>query len=113
MKITRTNLATIITEAIQNALTASSGHDLTDTVRETSKEKKARRDGKKQAVEKLADKTPEQLQQAYLKLEHQAETSYQDSLKHAFLWGALDQIKLMLNRAGVSLPKKSQDPWSR
>lgn len=110
MKITSTNLGTIIQEAVKNALM---DQEAVESPRETAEEKKARRDGKKQAVERLSGKTVEELQRAYLKLERQAEESYKDSAKHAFLWGALDQIRDMLKRMGAGLPKKNQDPWTR
>lgn len=108
--ITSANLATIIQEAVQNAL---NDHGPADSVREKPEEKKARREGKKQAIERLSGKPVEELKRVYLKLEAQAEQSYQDSAKHAFLWGALDQIRDMLKRSGEGLPKKNQDPWTR
>lgn len=108
--ITSTDLATIIQEAVKNAL---DDYAPTGSVRETPEEKKARREGKKQAVERLSGKPVEELRRVYLKLERQAEESYKDSVKHAFLWGALDKIREMLKKAGEGLPKKTQDPWTR
>ena len=112
MKITKTVLVAMINETLKNALVASD-YDPTGTTREKPEEKKARREGKNQAVAKLSGKSAAELQQVYLRLEQQAELAYQDTLKHAFLWGALDQIKQMLKRAGEGLPRKSQDPWQR
>jgi hypothetical protein len=107
---TSTDLATIIQETVKNAL---SDYTPTDSVRETPEEKKARREGKKQAVERLSGKPVEELKRVYLKLERQAEESYKDSVKHAFLWGALDKIRDMLKKSGEGLPRKNQDPWAR
>lgn len=100
----KSDLADMIREAVQNAL---------DSEREKPEDKKARLDGKKNALEKFKDKDPETLKAAYLQIEAQAEASYQEPLKHAFLWGALDQIKFMLKKQGHGLPKKNQDPWKR
>jgi len=111
-KITTSQLRTIIREAVRNAL-PSPDYTPTGSVRETPEEKKARREGKKQAVERLSGKSVEELRRVYLKLERQAEESYKDSVKHAFLWGALDKIREMLKKAGEGLPKKNQDPWAR
>lgn len=110
MKITSTDLGVIIQEAVKNALM---DQDSLESVRETAEEKKARRDGKKQVVERLSGKNAHELKRVYLSLERQAEESYKDSAKHAFLWGALDQIKAMLRTMGENLPRKNQDPWSR
>lgn len=107
-KITSADLGAIIQEAVKNALTEQTG-----SPRETAEEKKARRDGKKQAIERLSGKTAAELKQTYLKLEAQAEESYKDSAKHAFLWGALDQIRVMLKNMGEELPRKTQNPWNR
>jgi hypothetical protein len=104
----KSDLGNMIREAIQNALKESS-----EMTRETPEEKKARLDGKKQALEKLQGKTSEELKASYLKVEQQAERDYKDPLRHAFLWGALDQIKFMLKQQGEGLPKKSRDPWTR
>lgn len=100
----KSELASMIREAVQNAL----GDE-----REKPEEKKARLDGKKQALAKFKDKPSEVLEKAYLSIEVQAEASYQEPLKHAFLWGALDQIGFMLKKQGKGLPKKNQSPWTR
>lgn len=112
MKTTKTNLKTIISEAIKNAL-SSTEYDEMGAAREKPEEKKARLDGKKQAIQKLSDKSVEELKRVYLELEAKSERVYQEPLKYAFIWGALDQIKAMLKKAGHGLPKKSQDPWTR
>lgn len=109
-KITSTDLGTIIQEAVKNALTDQGAPE---SIRENPEEKRARRDGKKQAIERLSGKTAEELQRTYLKIERQAEETYKDAVKHAFLWGALDQIRDMLKKMGAGLPKKNQDPWVR
>jgi hypothetical protein len=76
-------------------------------------EKKARLEGKNQAIQKLSGKSAEELKRVYLDLEMKAEHAYKEPLKHAFIWGALDQIKLMLKKLGQQLPKKDRDPWTR
>lgn len=84
MKITKANLTIMINEAVQNALTS---YDPTGAVRESPEEKKARREGKKQAVEKFSGSSVEDLKRKYLELEQKAEQHYQDTLKSAFIWG--------------------------
>jgi hypothetical protein len=111
-KITTSQLRTIIREAVRNALPSPNYEPVGET-REKPEEKKARLQGKKQAKERLSGKSPDELKAIYLKLEEQAEQSYQDSAKHAFLWGALDQIRDMLKKMGETLPKKNSNPWTR
>lgn len=84
-------------------------------VRFVKNQKKKKQDWmeKKQAIQKLSGKSVEELKRVYLELEAKAEGLYQEPLKHAFIWGALDQIKTMLKKAGHGLPKKNQDPWTR
>ncbi len=102
----------MIREAVRNAL-PSQDYEPVGVTREKPEEKKARLQGKKQAQERLSGKSPDELKVVYLKLERQAEQSYQDTVKHAFLWGVLDQIRDMLEKMGENLPKKNSDPWSR
>lgn len=113
MKIKKTEFSTMIREAVQVALGESGEYDETGELREKPEEKKARLDGKKQAVARLAGKPVEELKQSYLKIEAQAEAAYQEPLKHAFLWGALDQIAGMLKKQGQMPPKKNQSAWTR
>jgi hypothetical protein len=109
-RITTSQLRTIIREAVRNA---SQDYEHVGLTREKPEEKKARLQGKKQAEERLANKQPGDLKATYLKLEVQAENSYQNPVKHAFIWGALDQIRDMLEAMGEQLPKKNSDPWTR
>jgi hypothetical protein len=113
MKVTKAQLVSMIRESIGNALYDPSNYDERGMARVSPEEKKARLEGRKQAKARFLGKSPEELQAAYLATERKAEEAYQDKVKSAFLWGALDQIKAMLKQAGQGLPKKSQDPWTR
>jgi hypothetical protein len=104
-QLKKSELASIIRESVRNAL-HESDYDEMGAARETPEEKKARLDGKKQALAKMQGKSLEELQASYLKIEAQAEVAYTEPLKHAFLWGALDQLKSMIKKAGGNLPKK-------
>jgi len=109
-KITTSQLKAIIREAVKNA---SDNFGEIESHRETAEEKKARLDGKRQAAERLQGKSVGDLKATYLKLEVQAEQSYRNPVKHAFIWGALDEIRDMLEAMGEQLPKKHSDPWAR
>lgn len=109
-RITTSQLRTIIREAVRNA---SQDYEHVGLTREKPEEKNARLKGKKQVEDRLAGKEPAILKGTYLKLEAEAERSYQNPVKHAFLWGALDQIRDMLEAMGEQLPKKNSDPWTR
>lgn len=90
---------------------SNSEYDETGALRVSAEEKKARLEGKKQAKAKLVGKSIEELMTSYLKIEQQVEASYTEPLKHAFLWGALDQIGVMIKMAGGQLPRKPKSPW--
>lgn len=112
MGMKKSELYSIIREAVKNALAAQEAIGY-DGLEEPKEVRKARLAGRAQARAKLARKSPEELEQAYLSIEQKAEKEYQDPVRSEFLRGAMDQVRDMLKKFGRGLPRKSSDPWTR
>lgn len=110
----KTELLSMIRECVQNALESQPAQEALgyDGQEEPKEIRKARLAGSKQAREKFAGKTPEELQAAYLSIEAKAEMET-DELKNTFLRGACDAVGKLLKQQGLPLPKKSQSAWTR
>lgn len=117
---TKGKITAMIREAIVNALATQpealtpTSHDERGFSEVPLEERKAHAAGKAQGRLQFSEKSPEELQAAYLVIEAKAEQFYADPIKHAYLWGVLDKIRDILKRTHkMDLPKKGGGPWVR